>query len=163
MKRILIIGSPGSGKSTLSRILKEKLKINVVHLDTLYWKPNWINVDNEIFDKLLTRELTKDEWIIEGNYNRTLPYRLKFADTIIYLDYDTEVCLSSWKNRVKEGILKSDMPEDCVEAYDVDFENYIINFKKDIKPKIELALKNFNGNVLVFKNRETAKNYINTL
>lgn len=92
-KRIMIIGCSGSGKSTLARELTEKTNIPVVHLDNLYWNSEWKPVSNETFDERLSNELEKDSWIIEGNYNRTIPKRLEYCDTVIYLDFSRLTCL----------------------------------------------------------------------
>ena len=72
MERILIIGCSGSGKSTLARALGEKLDIPVVHLDQLWWKEGWENVTREEFDSRLAMAMNGDQWIIDGNYSRTI-------------------------------------------------------------------------------------------
>ena len=74
-KRILIIGCGGAGKSTLARQLGKKLNLPVVHLDKIWWLPNWQNRTKEEFDILLKEELTKPCWIIDGNYQRTFEQR----------------------------------------------------------------------------------------
>lgn len=72
MKKVVLIGSGGSGKSTLARQLSEKLKINVYHLDVLFWKPNWVavpkeeqrKVQNDLVKKKngLLMETTVEQW-----------------------------------------------------------------------------------------------------
>ena len=72
MERILIIGCPGAGKTTLARQLGEKMQLPVVHLDRIFWSPgNWEHLDSAAFDAALQPELEKSRWIIEGNYDRT--------------------------------------------------------------------------------------------
>lgn len=84
MKKIAIIGSGGSGKSTLARDLGEILYIEVLHLDSLFWKPNWVGVP-KVEQKKVQHELIKrEEWIIDGNYGGTIDIRLNAADTIIF-------------------------------------------------------------------------------
>lgn len=119
-KRIIIIGCCGSGKSTLARKLNQKLNIPVVHLDKLFWRSGWKSVLNEEFDSLLNNELQKQNWIIDGNFNRTLETRLDYADTVIYLDYSRIVCMWSIIKRVilNYGKTRSDMGENCPERFD---------------------------------------------
>ena len=77
MERIMIIGCGGAGKSTLARQLGEKLNLPVVHLDKLFWHPGWVESEKAEIDEKILREMQKDQWIIDGNYTRTLPQRLK--------------------------------------------------------------------------------------
>ena len=88
MQRIMIIGCPGSGKSTLARALGERLDLPVVHLDRLWWKPGWENVTQEEFDQRLGNALKLEQWIIDGNFSRTVETRLEKCDTVIYLDFN---------------------------------------------------------------------------
>ena len=92
MKRIIVIGCPGSGKTTLSKALAEKLSLPLIHLDKIQWQGNWECIRREEFDNILIDEMKKPQWIIDGNYNRTIPMRLKHCDTVIYLDYPTHIC-----------------------------------------------------------------------
>ena len=101
MERIMIIGCGGSGKSTLARQLGEKTGLPVIHLDRIFWSPgNWQHLEKAEFDGLLQRELAKPQWIMDGNFNRTMPLRLEKCDTAIYLDYNRFVCIFSWLKRV---------------------------------------------------------------
>ncbi len=86
MKRILIIGNAGSGKTTFAKKLSEKTGLPLVHLDKIYWTGNWEHLERDKFDDILQKELEKSEWIIDGNFNRTLPHRLKYCDTVFYFD-----------------------------------------------------------------------------
>ena len=87
MERVLIIGGNGCGKTTLARTLAHKLSLPLVHLDKLYWRDNWQNVSPDEFDELLRLELAKPKWIIDGNIGRTLSHRIRYCDTVIYMDF----------------------------------------------------------------------------
>ena len=167
MERILIIGCPGSGKTTLSRELGEKLDLPVTHLDNIFWSPgNWVHLDNDAFDEALGKELQKQRWIIEGNFDRTLPWRLEFCDTVIWMDYSRWVCLWGWIKRMvfNWGKVRSDMAPGCVERWDWEFAAYIWNFRKNKSSKNEaLFAGNTDKKVYRFKSRRATKRFLKTL
>lgn len=145
-KRIILIGCGGSGKSTLARQLGEATGIPVVHLDQLLWRPGWQKVDRETFDALLARELAKPEWIMDGNFDRTIPLRLERCDAVIFLDLPRLVCLLSVIKRVllSYGRTRPDMGEGCPERFDLSFLKWIWNFNKEKQQKY-LSLLNASG------------------
>jgi adenylate kinase family enzyme len=163
-KRILIIGCGGAGKSTLARQLGKKLNLPVVHLDKIWWLPNWQNRTKEEFDILLKEELTKPCWIIDGNYQRTFEQRLSFADFCIFLDYSTSLCIKSVHDRVKQfsGKSRPDMTEGCLEMVDSEFEEWIYNFQSDVKPKMMSVLQNSEVPFIVFNDRESTESWLNS-
>lgn len=93
MEKIAIIVAGGTGKSTLARELGEILKLPVYHLDTLYWKPGWVSTPTEEWEQVMVNLVSKDKWIIDGNYGKSIDIRLKKADTVIFLDYPTYISL----------------------------------------------------------------------
>lgn len=137
MRKVLVIGSPGAGKSTLGKALARLTGLPLYHLDALYWKPNWAKTPNAEWDELLRRLVAEPAWIIDGNYGRTLDIRIQAADTVIWLDKPRLLC--EWrviKRRVTAiGRVRSDMGDDCVERLLVDrefvaFLRFIWNFPK---------------------------------
>ena len=143
MKRILVIGCCGAGKSILSQKLGERLGLPVVHLDRLFWLPAWRERPPEEFDALLETELARDRWIIDGNYGRTLSRRLVFADTVIFLQYPRLCCLSSVLLRWLRycGKSRPDLGETgCPEKLDLPFLRYVWNYERDTLPKMEKYL-----------------------
>lgn len=140
MERILIIGCAGAGKTTLSRRLGEKLNLPVVHLDSIFWSPgNWEHLEKEDFDNALRLELEKSQWIIEGNYDRTLTMRLNCCDTVIWLDYSGFVCMIRWFKRmiVNRGKVRVDMAPGCREKFEWEFAKDIWTFNKEKRSKYE--------------------------
>jgi len=142
MKRILIIGSSGAGKSTFSKKLAKKLKTNNIHLDHLFWLPEWKERNKEDFDKLLAKELIKDRWIMDGNYHRTLSKRLRYADTVIHLDYNRGICLY---RAIKRWFLKKEkQAPDCSHKFSLGFFWFILyQYPKAYKIKSKLYKQNF--------------------
>ena len=163
MERILIIGCSGSGKTTLARKLGEKLKLPVVHLDRLWWTGNWENVTREEFDARLSEELEKPRWIIDGNYNRTMPQRLEKCDTVIYLDFNRFVCLWGAVKRVIRGYGKTrpDMGGNCPERFDWEFICWIWNYNKSNREKNYGLLRGTEGiQVFLLKNRRAVNQFL---
>ena len=108
MKRVIVTGSPGSGKSVLSLKLHEKTGLPLYHLDNVWWKPDRTHVTRAEFDAALAEILKEDEWIIDGSYSRTFEPRIAACDTVVLLDYDTDVCMQGIMERV--GQTRPDIP-----------------------------------------------------
>ena len=108
MKRVMIIGCPGSGKSTLARALAAKTGLPLYCLDLMYWNPDRTTKPKEEFRTALRETVKLPEWIIDGNYGSTLELRMEACDTVIFLDYPLEVCLSGIEER--RGKPRPDMP-----------------------------------------------------
>lgn len=166
MERILIIGCSGAGKTTLALQLSEKLGLPLVHLDALYWRDNWQGISNEEFDRLLIEELIKQKWIIDGNYGRTIPLRLEYCDTVIYLDYSRLTCIFGVFKRVARwyGKTRPDMGENCPEHVDFEFLKFIWTFNKKYRERyLKMLDEADNKKVIILKNRKQAEKFIQSL
>jgi adenylate kinase family enzyme len=143
MKRILIVGSGGAGKSTLARRLGKILKIEVIHLDTLYWQPNWVKIEKPKWYEILSELTEKDSWIMDGNYDSSLGVRIKNCDTIIFLDFPRLLCLYRVLKRrlTYRKTNRPDMAAGCNEKIDFEFIEWIWNYPKKDKLKVEEVLK----------------------
>ena len=161
-KKILIVGCGGAGKSTLAVEMGNKFKLPVVHLDKLHWLPNWEMRPSEEFDSLLEDQLKKDEWIIDGNYDRTFELRLRYADLCIFLDYDTQLCIQSVIERVEKykGTSRPDMTEGCNEQADEEFIEWIQTYKIDVRPRFIERLQKSNVPYLIFTTRQEPANWL---
>ena len=136
MQKILIIGCPGSGKSTLARALQEKTGLPLCHLDMLYWNADKTVVEKPVFLDRLSRVLATDRWIIDGNFSSTMEMRLAACDTVIFLDYPTDLCIESV--RARRGKPRPDLPW-IEQEEDAEFMAYIKGFAIERRPQI-LAL-----------------------
>lgn len=166
MERILIIGCGGAGKSTLARQLGEKLTLPVVHLDKLFWKPGWVEETQEEFDRKLALELKKPAWIMDGNFNRTMPQRLEKCDTIIYLDFSRLACLLGVFKRILTtyGTVRPDMGEGCPERFDIEFLKWVWNYNKDKRQRnYQLLQQAAHAEKIVLKNRRMVKHFLKNL
>lgn len=162
MNKIIIIGCPGSGKSTFAKKLGQIINIPIYHLDLIWNKPDQTTITREEFDNKLSEFFKEEKWILDGNYQRTLERRIIEADTIYLLDYSIDTCISGATNRV--GIKRDDMPwyEDNLND---EFKERILNFSKKNLPEIYELLEKYkeSKNIIIFKNREDADNYLNKL
>lgn len=114
MKKILIIGSCGAGKSTFAKRLHNVLGVKVIHLDQCYWKSNWTRTEKEEWESKTREFIEGDEWILDGNYRSTLDLRLSQADTVIWLDFSPLICYyRTLKRRFKKN--RVDKLDNCDE------------------------------------------------
>ena len=158
MKKIMVIGCPGSGKSTFSRKLHAVTGLPLYHLDMMYWNTDRTTVEKSVFRARLAEAILKDEWIIDGNYNSTLELRMQACDTVIFLDYPVEVCLSGVKERA--GKPRSDMPWIETEE-DAEFIGFIKSYNSESRPKVmELLEKYCHKKIYIFHNRDEANGFL---
>jgi adenylate kinase family enzyme len=146
MKRILVIGSGGAGKSTFAKELGAILDLPVIHLDQVYWKPGWEKPAKEEWAATVEKLVAQHEWIMDGNFGGTLPQRIKRADAIILLDITRWVCLWRVAKRIVKyrGRHRPDMPPGCQERFDLEFIRWIWNYPSRSKPA-KLALLSATG------------------
>jgi len=141
MQRIVILGNVGSSKSTLARALGKRLDLPVVHLDTLFWEPRWVEPDAEQFRLRVSEAIATDVWICEGNYSRrTFDLRLPRADLIIWRDTPRLTCFTRVIMRSIMNRPRSDLPAGCTEKLDrafLTFLNFIWNFDRGYHPGID--------------------------
>ncbi|MBU8598164.1 DNA topology modulation protein [Shouchella clausii] len=164
MNRIVVIGSAGSGKSTLSRKLSERLSLPVIHLDRFYWKPNWTPTPNEEWDAFLKDAVSQNKWIIDGNYSRTLDMRLNEGDAVIFLDMPRLLCIYRIIKRrlIYHGKTRPDLNEDCPEKLDWAFFVWVWNYKKRSRPKVIQALEQVKERkrVVILKTRKEVQRFL---
>lgn len=143
MKKIIIIGSPGTGKSTLGKQLAKSLSVDIYHLDALFWQPNWQMSSREEQQSILYDIVKKDSWIIDGNYSGTLDIRFDHADTIIYLKRSRVLCIFRAIKRyfMYRGKTRPDMQEECFEKIDWSFVKWIWQFPKNHEPLIDEQIR----------------------
>ena len=163
MNRVLIIGCGGSGKSTLARALGEITGLPVVHLDKLFWKPGWVESSPEEMDQKIRDALAQPRWIMDGNFNRTIPWRLQRCDSVIYLDFSRLTCLLGVAKRIltTRGTVRPDMGEGCPERFDLDFLKWVWNFNKNKRQRYYEMLNALeNKQVYILKSRREVKAFL---
>ena len=158
MKKVIVIGCPGSGKSHFSKELHAKTGIPLYHLDMMYWNADRTTVDKSTFLERLSGALAKNTWIIDGNYSSTMEMRIQAADTVIFLDYPTELCLDGIKQR--RGKPRGDIPWIETEE-DAEFIEFIKSYNTNQKPKVlELLERYAEKQIITFKSRNEADEFL---
>ena len=153
MRRVLVIGCPGAGKSTLTRALAETLGLPAVYLDRLWWKSGWINRTRAEFDARLDAALAGDAWVMDGNYLRTLPRRLERCDAVLFPVCPTRPCLFRALRRILRwrGRTRPDMAEGCPERLAPAFIRWIWDFHRTQRPRVLELLSAWKGEAHIFR------------
>lgn len=162
MKRAVVIGCSGSGKSVFSRKLRDVTGLTLYYLDMIWHKPDGTNISREEFDEKLRSIISRDSWIIDGNYQRTLETRIKACDTVFLFDLPTETCIEGALSRI--GKKREDMPWFENELAP-QFRQWIESFRENQLPEIYKLLEKYkNGRqIVVFRTREQADKFIEKL
>jgi len=169
-QKVVIFGNAGVGKTTLSKKISERLNIPYLHLDSLYWQKNWQSTPQDIFyDKLKTFIDSHTNFVMDGNYlnSKILELRLAHADTLIFLDYPTQMALNGIKEREKvyAGRWRTDMAEGCIEKIDQEFLTYVLNFNQTRRPAILALMQKYEPtkNTFIFQSRDSLNRFLETL
>lgn len=168
--KILILGPSGTGKTTVCREIASKLNIEALHLDSVYWKPDWERISKDDFHHYLTSFVSKNKsWVIDGNYtnNKHFKLRLALADVIIYLDYGKNESLKGIHKRANhfKHQVRPDMAAGCFEGIDHVFLNYVSNFDKFKGKYLKAVISKYQNNkrVLIFKTRKELYDWYSSL
>ena len=160
MKKVIVIGCPGSGKTTFAVKLNKCTGLPLYYLDAIWHKPDKTHISRDEFDERIREIFNTHEWIIDGNYNRTIEMRLQQCDTVFLFDLPTDVCLQGAKERLGKG--RYDLPWIEKES-DPEFEGFIKEFAEKSLPKIYSLIEKYKAekDIVIFKSREDADDYIN--
>lgn len=138
MRKVLVIGSSGAGKSVLAARLARRTGLPLIHLDAIYWSPGWVKTPKEEWARTVDALLARDAWIIDGNYAGTMDRRLAACDTVVFLDLPRAVCL--WR-AVKRRIVyargsRPDMTDGCDERLTWQFIQWIWQYPGKRRPGV---------------------------
>lgn len=163
MKKVIVIGCAGGGKSYFSKKLRDIVGLPLYHLDNIFWNQDGTTLEKPIFYEKLDEILALDEWIIDGNYGSTMERRMQVCDTVFFLDYPTDVCLSGIAER--KGKMRDDIAwQEPLENDDAEFVEFIKGYNVNNRPRvIELLEKYSDKNIVIFKNRDDADFFLDGL
>ncbi len=159
MKRVIVIGCPGSGKTTFAEKLNKITGLPLYYLDAIWHNPDKTHISREEFDQRILEIFATDNWIIDGNYNRTVETRLKECDTVILFDLPTEVCLQGATERL--GKERYDLPW-IEKELDPEFEGFIKDFANNSLPRLYELIEKYRREkqVIIFKSRKEADDFL---
>ena len=162
MNRIIVIGCPGSGKSTLSRELSQRTGTPLHHLDMMYWREDGTTVEKSLFLERLATAMAGNTWIIDGNYASTMDIRMAACDTVIFLDYPVEVCLEGIRSRV--GKPRGDIPWTETRV-DGELAKFVLDYPEQQRPRVlELIRKYGEGRrVVILQSRREAESFLENM
>jgi adenylate kinase family enzyme len=168
MKRVLVIGCPGAGKTTFAIELAKLTGLPLIHLDYYYHDKtkDYYNERNKPAWLAKVRDLMEgDKWIMDGNYSSTFAERFKKADTIIFFDFPRRTrILGIFKRRLQyRNKARQDMPLDWDERIRWDFFKFVWNFEQYRPRIINVIDSDSSKKLLVFKNRADANLYLGKL
>jgi adenylate kinase family enzyme len=153
MRRVLVIGCGGAGKSTLSRQLSAVTGLPLIGLDRAYWRSGWVEPPKEEWRAIVAGLAAEPAWVMDGNYSGTFDLRMPRADTVVWLDYPRTTCLRRVVLRVLRdyGRTRADLPDGCPEKFDAKFLRFVWDFPVKSRPRIVDGLTRFGAHLRVFQ------------
>jgi len=148
--RISILGNSGAGKSTLAKKIGEKLEIEVLTIDKIYWRSGWRLRDQSSYKKFHGEWVSRYSWIIDGvGYWEELESRIKYSDLVIYFDVPVSICKKRAQSRINDEkhapnpyIVEGCRYENVRELQMTTIEN----FEVETKPKIIQLINRLDSN-----------------
>jgi adenylate kinase family enzyme len=153
MRRVLVIGSPGAGKSTLAARLAARLDVPVHHLDRHHWLPGWTYRDHATAREIVRTLVDTPAWVMDGNFAESFDLRMPRADTLIWLDYPRTTCIRRILKRTLRdyGQQKPDLPDGCPEGFDPATLRFAWRYPSESRPQIFAAIQRYGAHLQVFR------------
>lgn len=151
MKRVVIVGPGGSGKSTFASRLAESAGLPVTHLDAQYWRPGWVEPSREQW-RLQQREMVKAPcWILDGNYGGTFDERLPHADTMFIFALPRLQYMAGAVRRTVRNHGQEIQAVGCPERLDIAFLKYLWRYPKQSRPRLDAAIAEYGGHLRIIE------------
>jgi len=162
MQRILVIGSPGAGKSTLATELARRTGLPLIHLDREQWRSGWVETPKDEWHRKVVELAARDRWIMDGNYGGTLAQRLERADTVVDLEFPAWRCVWRILKRVTQsrGRVRPDMAEGCPEQFNLGFLVYAATFPFSARKRTLAKLERFGGRLIRLRSPAEVRRFL---
>jgi adenylate kinase family enzyme len=162
VQRVLVLGSPGSGKSTLAAAIARRTDLPLVHLDQHYWRSGWVEPTAEEWARQVEALAAGERWVMDGNYGGTLAVRLPRADTVVWLDLPTHVCLWRIARRAlrHRGEVRPDMAPGCPERLRPEFVLHVLRFRFNSRRRIVERLDGYGGTLVCLRKPRDVKGFV---
>ncbi|MQA94958.1 MAG: topology modulation protein [Streptosporangiales bacterium] len=158
MKKVAVVGSCGSGKSYLARALGEILDAPVIHLDAIYYNEAWNELPMERFAEIQRELVAGPSWVIDGNYNATLPIRLGTCDTVVLMDVSSTAALYGLlSRRIRHGAgHKGDGVHNRIHGGVL---RYTATYRRRMRPRVLAKIERFaeHADVVLLTGRRRAR------
>ncbi len=162
MRRVVVLGPAGAGKSAVAREISKRTGLPVVHLDPIFWRAGWTPAPRDAAERELAAAIAGDRWVLDGNF---LPEhgverdpRFERADTVVFLDLPRRTCLRRVLTRLvrDRGRRRPDLPEGAYEGVDVELLRWIWSYPKTDRPRVLELLAQLGSGVRVAHLRSSA-------
>ena len=163
MRKVLVMGSPGAGKSTFARRLGDALGLPVIHLDKVFWNAGWVETPRPAFREKVQALVDGPAWVMDGEFNGAcIEARVAAADKIIYLDTPRLLCMWRilWRSFRTYGQVRADMAPGCPEQFSWDFFKYAWNHRRDHRPRTLALISAAPEKLVILSGSPAAERYL---
>jgi adenylate kinase family enzyme len=165
VERVVVLGAGGAGKTELALQIASRTGLPVVHLDPMYWRPDWTPAPREEFRRALDRAVAEERWVIDGNFLSAGDARFERADTVVFLDLPRVTCITRVLRRAVRDRRRRrpDLPDGCEEGFDWDFLKWIWSFSRDDRPRIVERMHESKADAVHLRSAAEVRSYVESL
>jgi adenylate kinase family enzyme len=153
LRRVMVVGCAGAGKTTFARRLAHALGVPAICLDFHFWRPGWQVPDREAWRAQTIALAALPAWVMDGNYSSTYDVRMPRAECLVWLDHPRATCLRRVLLRTIRGYgrTRPDLPEGCPERFDLAFLRYVWDFPRQHRPRIATGIERSGSHLRVVR------------